>query len=92
MESIEFMMAEIFEEACVNLSNTEVPSAFTLLLTSVKRVMVLFRYWILKAAFRILFKVKLKVLAVIVEEGWIYTWLANPNTLHFRPVAKLHNA
>jgi hypothetical protein len=71
MESIELMIADIFEEAWVNLSRTEVPSALTLLLTTVKRVMVLLRYWILKAAFRILLSVKLKEADEILEDGWI---------------------
>lgn len=73
MESIELMIAETFDEGCVNLSRTEVPSALTLLLTTVKRVMVLLRYCMLKAALRILFKVKLKELDDMVEEGWMYT-------------------
>ena len=63
------MIAETLEEACVNLSITEVPSELTLLLTTVKREIVLLRYWILKAALSILLRVKLKVLVETIEEG-----------------------
>jgi len=71
MESIELMIADTFEEACVNLRRTEVPIALTLLLTKVNSVMVLLRYWILKAALRMLLRVKLKEADEILEEGWM---------------------
>ena len=65
------MIAETFEEDCVNLSRTAVPNALTLLFTRVKRVMVLLRYWILKAALRMLLRVKLKAAAEMLEEVWM---------------------
>ena len=65
------IIAETFGEACVNFNKTDVPSAFILLFTTVKRVIVLFRYCILKAAFRILFNVKLKEFDEMLDEGWI---------------------